>query len=422
MKNKYKIIIAIIIGITLVSVVSVYATTTILKSEDVSYDNTSSSISSNNVQDAIDELYSKVGSGSGSGISVTVDGVKKTSVPERGAYTVTITCNDSTTGEWDYLNWAAKMSNLSSDTECTIAFVTGMNMTDYVISLASDYDTNKVVKIEQASTTQTGSNATIEYRYSGTGTINNYVYFGCETGSCTDDNLYRIIGVFNVQTEADGTYEQRVKLIKATNWVGTSPSSTSYTSSGKGYQWYSGSNKWESSTVYKVLNGEYYTSLGDYQDFIATTVFYTGATSYSNYSTYTPKQFYAAERGSTKGYSGGSLRTASKIGLMYPSDYAFSLGGNSTTMWDTAVNTNRSTYKSSSWLYNNLGSSYYEWTIMPESSSSYLGAWHVYYAGRLYSDTVAYAFGVRPVFYLNSSVIYVSGAGSSTDPYIISMG
>ena len=46
------------------------------------------------------------------------------------------------------------------------------------------------------------------YRFSGANP-NNYVCFGSNEANCLEDNLYRIIGVFNNQ----------VKLIKATSYI-----------------------------------------------------------------------------------------------------------------------------------------------------------------------------------------------------------
>jgi len=49
-----------------------------------------------------------------------------------------------------------------------------------------------------------------------------------------------------------------------------------------------------------------------------------------------------------------------------------------------------------------------------------------YYAWRLVSDGVVNdrnltnSYSIRPVFYLTSSVNYISGSGTSSDPFIIS--
>ena len=58
LKNNIKLFVGIIIGI-IISGTSVYAATILFNSNQVGYDNTSSGMSATNVQDALDELYTK---------------------------------------------------------------------------------------------------------------------------------------------------------------------------------------------------------------------------------------------------------------------------------------------------------------------------------------------------------------------------
>ncbi len=60
-KNNYKILIGIIIGIVIISISIVYAESTMIDSEEVTYDNTTSHGEHNNVQESIDELYERSG-------------------------------------------------------------------------------------------------------------------------------------------------------------------------------------------------------------------------------------------------------------------------------------------------------------------------------------------------------------------------
>ena len=80
----------------------------------------------------------------------------------------------------------------------------------------NEYIMNKndasIEEITHEATEQTP--ALTDYRYTGKDP-NNYVYFGCEGTECTEDNLYRIIGVIPTQSTVDGEFENRVKLIKA---------------------------------------------------------------------------------------------------------------------------------------------------------------------------------------------------------------
>ena len=82
------------------------------------------------------------------------------------------------------------------------------------------------------------------YRYSGANP-NNYVCFGSDADVCPNDNLYRIIGIFDSQ----------VKLIKhdyaATNLLGTDGEYYDiYTSIGYGTEYYKGSNSISAVGIY----------------------------------------------------------------------------------------------------------------------------------------------------------------------------
>ena len=219
------------------------------------------------------------------------------------------------------------------------------------------------------------------YRYSGANP-NNYVCFGTDEVSCPEDNLYRIIGVFNGQ----------VKLIKA----------TSYGS----YAWDADNvNTWDGTTkpdIYTTLNTTYYNTLGsEWQSKIATHSWQVGGMAFSD--TNTAKQYYDTEVGT--GQSG--YEETMKIGLMYVSDYGY---GASEEYWTTELYNYEPTVDSN-WMH--LGSN--EWTI--SRSSGYTNrAFRVGDAGYVNSNYVYNSLAVRPSFYLESDVTYASGSGSMTDP------
>ena len=300
-------------------------------------------------------------------------------------------------------------------------------MSDYII--AERNNDESIVQVVHDATEQTGLNAAIDYRYTGKNP-NNYVCFGSEATPCPSGNLYRIIGVIPTQSTEDGPYENRVKLIKNNYYTETSSglllsSNGTYPpggGSGKGYQWNnSANNQWQASVLQsKVLNGVYYSSLGEYQNFISPAVWYLGAPTYSSYQTYTPDQFYNLERSNTKGHSGGATYMTANIGLMYPSDYAYSIGSG---YRGESVYNNAGKYVYNAWLYN-LESKYYEWTMTPESSHSNVLAWFLRPGGYVDSINVYYSiyvWGVRPTFYLKESVLYSNGDGSLENPYYIGL-
>ena len=257
-------------------------------------------------------------------------------------------------------------------------------LADYIKSLYTSQGVNGIYYHTSSLANSAGDNS---YRYSGTNP-NNYVCFGSDAIPCPSDNLYRIIGGFG----------NEVKLIKNTSignyyWSG---SSSNY------------NNNWSNSTLNTdVLNASYLNALeSKWSDKISIHSWSVGG------------------MGSNNGYASGSnAQTAfhyevesnsitntylAKIGLMYLSDYYY---GATDTYWVRAgVNYNLA--KSYDWLC--LGSN--EWTISRISDRQY-GVSFVYVAGHVgNNNSYVSTYAVRPTFYLNSNVAYISGTGTSSDP------
>ena len=233
------------------------------------------------------------------------------------------------------------------------------------------------------------------YRYSGANP-NNYVCFGPGAeaeGTCANDNLYRIIGLFD--DDKDGNYQ--IKLIKNTS-IGN-------------MAWNSSSNNtWSSASLNTgTLNGIYLGGLGTWASMIAEHDWEVGGM--ANSRTNTAKQYYATELGNS---DGNSITYRAKIGLMYVTDYGYAASGNH---WTTGLY-NYESATDDNWLY--LGST--EWTISRNLSLPYLraffvngttGSVYVHYTSIAVTDSSA----VRPTFYLESSVGISGGTGTASDPY-----
>ena len=218
------------------------------------------------------------------------------------------------------------------------------------------------------------------YRYAGASdSVNNYICLGSDATTCPDANLFRIIGVFGDKT----------KVIRAK-------------SAGTQIWDKNGSNTWSTSSLNTYLNGTYLTSLGTFADKIATTTWKVGGGS-STYLYDVPKTAYQYEVG-----SGASTTTHdAKIGLMYVSDYGFAADQSGWTTKLSSYNSNTS----KNWLY--LGST--ELTIS-RSSDDTTRVFRVSSTGNVNYYLVADSYAVRPSFNLESSVKYVSGSGSMSDP------
>ena len=234
--------------------------------------------------------------------------------------------------------------------------------------------------------TITGDDGTVldagdnSYRYAGASeSVNNYICLGSDKATCPDANLFRIIGVFGDET----------KVIRAKS-VGNK-------------QWHtSADNTWSSSSLNTYLNGEYLTSLGTLADKIATTTWKVGGNTWDNIGGVVPATAYQYEVGS----SASTTTVDKKIGLMYVSDYGFAA---SQEAWTTKLSSYDSN-TSKNWLY--LGST--EWTISRFSDLTSVAFFVT--SGSVDGNAVPYSNAARPSFNLESSVKYVSGSGSMSDP------
>ena len=282
------------------------------------------------------------------------------------------------------------------------------------------------------------------YRYSGVNP-NNYVCFGSNAETCPDEYLYRIIGVFD--EDSDGEYN--VKLIKADyttsemlgtdgrDYYGNYSLVTSYykgsmdTSTIAAYRWnYDtdvseyGSNNWTTSELNKInLNTNYLNYLGSsWANMIEDSIWYLGGFTDDEFESYAGKQFYIGER-NNNGY-GSNPKTygptnangnSTKIGLMYVSDYGYASDSRD---WNLVLYDYFYTdeYSGNNWLHMGLT----EWTIVPYSSFSYYVS-YLNYSGYLDAGSAFYGYSVRPVFYLKSNISYVEGNGTKDSPFRIAV-
>ena len=255
-------------------------------------------------------------------------------------------------------------------------------LSEYIKSLYTSQGANGIYYHTQGLSNSAGDNS---YRYAGANP-SNYICFGSDYNNCPDENLYRIIGVF----------DDEVKLIKSSSYGSYSWSGSSSTN-----------NMWANSSLnVNILNGGYYNSFNSlWTDLISIHDWKIGGMDYSE--SYTAKNYYDREVGN----SSSSITYSASIGLMYVSDYGFAA---SNSYWTTSLYDYDDAARNN-WL--RLGSN--EWTITRYSGSSNI-AFRIYSSGYVNeTGTVNYSFAVRPTFYLNSDVQYESGSGTQTDPFRI---
>ncbi len=295
-------------------------------------------------------------------------------------------------------------------------------------------------------------------RYIGA-TPNNYIDIG-DRDLDGQPILWRIIGVMNNMTivgddDSESAWQSLVKIIRADsigNW--------SWDSSASGVNYGYGVNEWSESDLMTTLNsgaywsktsGQCYSGSNDSQkacDFssigltkevrnkIAKVRWNTGTMPdeySSNTSKTTASYMYQGERSDNhrkKFCSSGSYcndiveRTSTwdgYIGLMYPSDYGYAVGGEvrNSCLAKTMYNWNGSSpdCKGNDWL---LPTSSYEWTLTPDPDSSYATyVFNVYSSGYLNESNVGPTYSVRPVAYLTPGTQIVVGEGTKENPHTL---
>ena len=318
----------------------------------------------------------------------------------------TLSCTNAT-AEYNQKYGRIEISQINKYTNCSLTYQQPSSKTylnNYITGLSGSTQGDGQIVSENG------------YRYEGKNP-NNYIWFNNE--------LWRIIGVFDSASHGQSG-KNLVKIIRADS-IG-------------GLAWHkSNTNDWTQASLMNLLNGAYlnaengtesgycygysttvpsncdYTGIGindTYRNMIANVKWYLGG--YSSISA-TAEAFYGYERGTTV-YSGRPTKWEGKIGLMYPSDYGYSVLASSCARTTNLGSYNKSTCAGESWLYGQG----YEWTLTPNASDSYI-VFSVISDGTLTSISANNGYSARPVLYLDSSVYVIDGNGTMSDPYIIGM-
>ena len=297
-------------------------------------------------------------------------------------------------------------------------------LADYVKSLYTGIQGDNNIYYHDSSLTNGAGDSS--YRYSGANP-NNYVCFGTNTTPCPTDNLYRIIGVFGNNVKLI-KYDYATSALLGTDgeYQGTGTPNSSYYKGSlttiNTYYWNNSTKKntWSESLLNKTnLNTNFINNIGtEWANKIATTTWKVGGNTYANIRDVIPATAYQNEivNPVTTNTTDNATEYSAKIGLMYVSDYGFGADPSAwtTTLYNYDGSVNGSTIRSLNWMH--MG--YYEWTISRDAGySSY--AFGVNYGGDVSNTYVSYYIAVRPSFNLESSITYVSGSGSASDPMVI---
>lgn len=363
-----------------------------------------------------------------------------------------ITSNSSTTyttQEWNitltYLNLPIDQSSnfgnsmevkvhiTKNEKKLTVADVcsNGQTLSSCIVAMYGKDDT-----LYHHTSTLTNGAGDNSYRYAGpSDSVNNFVCFGSTTTPCPTDNLYRIIGVIDgkvklikydyMTIEELGTDGEYVASVKELGFSANYYKGSKEIKEIGVYYWNNDSKKntWSESNLNKTnLNTNFLNYIGTvWASKIATTTWKVGGNTDENITALAPATVYQNEIVSSNigEYSTtGEKEYNAKIGLMYVSDYEFAassnawtlVGYNSDSTKDYRVATNNN------WMYMGLD----EWTITRFADRPNY-AFGVTSAGNVRKGIInAFAHSAgRASFNLESSITYVSGSGSMSDPIVI---
>ena len=274
---------------------------------------------------------------------------------------------------------------------------------------------------------------------------NNLRYIGADPNNYVSFNneLWRIIGVMNNIDDGTGNKESRLKIIRNES-IGTYSWDNKARGVGSSISEY-GSNDWSDSALQQVLNSGVYwnrtsgecpfgsngaTTSCDFSSNGLTeeAKFMTGNAVWKlggiSNSANTAETFYKNERG-TNVFEGRPTEWTGYIGLIYPSDYGFATGGGTATERKKCLfydlynwsQTNLNDCYNNNWLY---GNEIYKWTISNYLGATY-GVFSIYGTGSVDTHETIGDDEVYPTVYLQSEIKIISGTGSSSDPYILSL-
>ena len=288
-----------------------------------------------------------------------------------------------------------------------------ITVVQYAVKSGAYNISNLSFNMKKVTSVQRNVNAGI--RYEGKNP-NNYIWFNNE--------YWRIIGVFDSASHGQNG-NNLVKIIRddVLGWLGWDKSN---------------STDWTEASLNKLINGAYYnaqdgTNSGycyenyfespttncdytkkgiqsGYRGMIANVTWYLGGSSSDDA---TADAFYGYERGTTVP-SGKPTSTTGYIGLMYASDYGYSVLSSSCARTTILSSYNSATCAGQSWLYGKAEERTLSYTFTTTNNVSVIGLKNDGSIG--YGDNA-----IRPVLFLDAFVYKLYGNGSLNSPYIIGM-
>ena len=357
---------------------------------------------------------------------------------KKGLFTIAdsyaITSNSSTSATIQNWTFTLTYLNLSFDQSANY----GHNLTTKVIMSRSERSMVLASYIKKLYTGTQGDNSIYyhdsslangagdnSYRYAGASdSVNNFVCFGSNADTCPNNNLYRIIGVFDDQVKLI-KYDYATKdMLGTDSSYYTSYDADSFSGESKGEnaledisQYFRGyDTAWSDSKLNTLsLNTNYINYLGtDWASKIATHTWIVGGNTANNIYKVPVATTYKNEIVSPA----SNTTYDAKVGLMYASDFGFATSQSTWTSNLIDINLNNSDLN---WMFMGVD----ELTIIYSLSESL----PIIIVSSIRNDMIYGEFvdilkkwgdwpsTLRPVFYLNNDVKLASGTGTKQDPY-----
>ena len=328
-------------------------------------------------------------------------------------------CENGGTISWDDDKKIVVMDSDASD-KCYVYFdlSNSKNFAEYIKSLYTGVQGENNLYLHDSLLANGANDGS--YRFAGSSeTTNNFVCFGYDStdGSCPTDNLYRIIGVFGDNVKlikydyatsdllgVDGDYSNRSLLSSNYDTYKGNVNEVSL------YYWNSATaDSWADSSLNSInLNIDFLRNIGTtWANKMLMSTWKVGGNTWDDIA----KQSVATTYKNELLLPSVSTTVSKKVGLMYISDYGYAAAPRA---WNTFLNDYHYVI-SINWMYMGLP----EWTITPlkDNSKNEFAIRESGLVGNAGSNSTALPLSL--CFYLNSDIIYKSGNGTMSTPYII---
>lgn len=262
-------------------------------------------------------------------------------------------------------------------------------------------------------------NVALEKGYLTKDNIKNFVCFGTDASPCPADNLYRIIGVFDGKVKLikwtyaksallgeNGNYAQ-----KNTDFYYSAELEDSLNNSLYYWSYPAIKNTWSESELNKTnLNINFINNIGTFwSNKIFSNTWQVGGNTWANLGT---SAFNVSYQNEIINPAENVIYNA-KIGLIYLSDYGYDATPSFwiSPLYNSDASKGYQSSKDNNWLYGGG----LDWTITPRSGDT-SNAFRIHHYGGAGTTGANGLNSIRPTFFFEQTVTYISGDGTKSNP------